>query len=85
MKKQLCQLCVLYTNQIKYYGWYTKNTENYKTGRCITNLKICDACIEEIKDDIEILTLDVLDEIPFKLKMGKQFEYSEVNKFIGKF
>jgi len=85
MKKELCQLCVSYSNDYKHYAWYTKNTEDYKTGRCITNLKICGTCIKEINSDIEILSLDALDEIPFKLKIGKQFEYHETNKFIGKF
>ena len=85
MKTKICQLCLLYSTEIKDYAWYTKTTNDYKTGRCITNLKICDACIKEIANDIEILSLDVLDEIPFKLKTGKQFEYHEINKFIGKF
>ena len=40
---------------------------------------------KKIDNDIEILSLDELDEIPFKLKMRKQFEYHEINKFIGKF
>ena len=84
MKNQLCQLCVMYSNDYKFYGWYTKNTDDYKTGRCITNLLICNTCFTDITDDIEILSLDVLDEIPFKLKMGKQFEYYETNRFIGK-
>ena len=83
--KQLCQLCLLYSTEIKDYAWYTKTTKDYKTGRCITNLKICDACIKEIDNDIEILALDDVDEIPFKLKLGRQFEYHEINKFIGKF
>jgi len=85
MKNQLCQLCVMYSKDYKFYGWYTKNTDDYKTGRCITNLLICNICIKEISSDIEILSLDVLDEIPFKLKIGKQFEYHETNKFICKF
>ena len=82
---QLCQICLLLSSKIKFYAWYTKNTNDYKTSRCITNLKICDSCIKKIDNDIEILSLDALDEIPFKLKMGKQFEYHEINKFIGKF
>ena len=85
MKTKICQLCLVYSNDYKYYAWYTKTTNDYKTGRCITNLKICNACIKKIDNDIEILSLDELDEIPFKLKMGKQFEYHEINKFIGKF
>ena len=40
--KQLCQICLV-SSHIKYYAWYTKNTNDYKTGRCITNLKICNA------------------------------------------
>ena len=81
MKKELCQLCVKYSYDYKHYAWYTKNTEDYKTGRCITNLKICETCIKEINDDIESISkmLSLILNSSFILESesaGRSFNFS---------
>lgn len=70
--KELCQLCVYYSDEIKHYGWYSKDSKDHETGKWITNLLICNSCIKKNADAIEILSISTLDEIPFKLKKGNQ-------------
>ena len=72
MKTKLCQLCTQYTDKIKHYGWYTKDSKDYNTGKWITNLLICNSCINENANNITILSISALDEIPFKLKINKE-------------
>ena len=72
MKTKLCQLCTQYTHEIKHYGWYTKDSKDYQTGKWITNLLICNSCINENANNITILSISALDEIPFKLKINKE-------------
>ena len=70
--KELCQLCVYYSDEIKHYGWYSKDSKDHETGKWITDLLICNSCIKQKADAIEILSISTLNEIPFKLKKGKQ-------------
>ena len=73
--EELCQLCSnYYTKKIKDYGLYTKDSNDHKTGRWITNLLICDTCIKKNTDNIEILSISALDQIPFKIKRDKKIE-----------
>lgn len=72
MKKQLCQLCEYYSDEIKHYKWYSTDSKDHETGKWITNLLICNSCIKQNADAIEILSISTLNEIPFKLKKGKQ-------------
>ena len=67
--KELCELCVYYSNEIKNYAWYSNDHDviHWKT-----NLLICNSCIKQKADAIEILSISTLNEIPFKLKKGKQ-------------
>lgn len=81
-----CNLCLNNSYISKHYAYYVRTTKDINKDRCVTNLTICDTCLNKIKDDIEILSNDInLSEIPFKLKHGKHLWYYEYNLYKSRF
>jgi hypothetical protein len=80
-----CNLC-LKNCSVDAFTYFSRESKDIKTGRQITDMYICELCIDNIKDDIYILSDDEnLHSVPFKLLPNKHLIYYEFTKFTSRF
>ena len=83
---EICNLCLKTCSSVVAFSYYTRESNDIKTGRYLTNLYICELCVCNIQNDIFILSDDEdLESVPFKLLPNKHLTYYEFTKYKSKF